>query len=174
MSEILTVTPTERVTVRHAREDALEVEVEYSPQGKRPPAHYHPHQDEHFEILEGELTVKAGNELHILGPGETIAIPRGTRHVMWNATDRPVRAIWQTRPMLGTLEFWRKADALGGEPSVIAFAPILRQHLDEFRLALPMVIQRPLLALLSGILPRPWRSSSSAARAGSGARPPAR
>ncbi|MFD1257885.1 cupin domain-containing protein [Mucilaginibacter terrae] len=45
-----------------------------------PPLHIHPLQDEVFYVLEGEHLFQLGTEQHLLGPGDSIFIPRGTPH----------------------------------------------------------------------------------------------
>ena len=51
MSRTLKITPTESVTVRVSTPELLEVEATYALAGKEPPKHYHPSQDEHFEVV---------------------------------------------------------------------------------------------------------------------------
>jgi quercetin dioxygenase-like cupin family protein len=58
MSETLKITPSESVTIRTSTPDALEVEGAWGPRGTPPPKHFHPAQDERFEVLEGRLHVR--------------------------------------------------------------------------------------------------------------------
>ncbi|MEA2508173.1 MAG: hypothetical protein QOG21_255 [Actinomycetota bacterium] len=44
-----------------------------------PPLHTHP-QDESYILLEGGMTVKAGDERFVLEPGGTAVVPRGVAH----------------------------------------------------------------------------------------------
>jgi quercetin dioxygenase-like cupin family protein len=44
-----------------------------------PPLHTHP-QDESYYVLEGRLTVKAGEERFVLDPGGTAVVPMGVPH----------------------------------------------------------------------------------------------
>ena len=67
MSRTLKITPTESVTVRENTPEMLEVEANYAPAGKQRPKHYHPSQDEHFEVLEGSIRVRAGDDERTLG-----------------------------------------------------------------------------------------------------------
>src|SRR4051812_167295 len=80
----LKITPTEAVEVQHSDSGRLTVQVTYAPGGDPPPAHFHPAQDERFEVLAGELQVKIGDDKRVLGPGDTLEVPRGTVHSMWN------------------------------------------------------------------------------------------
>src|SRR5689334_22962568 len=92
------LTPSESVTVRSATPEALDVEAVYAAGGSPPPAHLHPAQDERFEVLEGALTVRVDGEERILATGETIDIPRGTPHQMWNPSCIQARVAWRTAP----------------------------------------------------------------------------
>ena len=143
MSRTLKITPTESVTVQVSKPELLEVEATYAPAGKEPPKHYHPSQDEHFEVLEGSIRVRAGDEERTLGVGEEIDIARGTVHQMWNPASGDARVLWQTRPGGRTESWFASIDALhregrvgrNGMPGPLAFAALLTEYDDVFRLA---------------------------------------
>ena len=63
--------------------ELLEVEAEWQPESSKPPVHFHPSQDERFEVSEGELRVNLDGEERTLRAGDTLVIPRGTPHSMW-------------------------------------------------------------------------------------------
>src|ERR687883_146092 len=48
--------------------------------GKTTPLHTHPHEDETFIVLEGEILVHVEGTEHSVGPGGVAVVPRGTRH----------------------------------------------------------------------------------------------
>src|SRR5436190_10294802 len=100
----------EKVTVvksaADTRGDLLEVEAEWTPASHKPLAHFHPKQDERFEVHEGQLTVKLDGERRVLRAGDTLDVPRGAVHAMWNSGSTPARASWQVRPALGTEDFF--------------------------------------------------------------------
>ena len=157
MSDALTLTPHESLTLRRSTPELLEVEAVYSPGGSAPPKHFHPQQDEHFEVLSGELRVRVDGEERALRAGETIDIRRGTVHQMWNPGDEPVRARWQTSPRGRTEEWFRALDALqregrvgkNGMPGPLAFGAYLTEYSDVIRLAgPPQPVLRSVLALL--------------------------
>jgi mannose-6-phosphate isomerase-like protein (cupin superfamily) len=136
------LTPSESVTVRSATSDALHVEATYGAGGEPPPAHLHPAQDEHFEVLEGALTVRIDGEERVLATGETIDIPRGTPHQMWNPGAAETRVAWRTAPAGRTREWYATLDRLqregrvgkNGMPGPLAFASYLTEYRDVFRL----------------------------------------
>ena len=158
MPESLMLTPHETVTIRKTSPELLEVEGTWGPGGKPPPAHYHPAQDEHFEILEGALTARVDGEERELRKAEVLDIPRGTRHQIWNRGGEPTRAIWQTRPAGRTEQWFRSIDHLiregrvgsNGIPSPLAFGVYLTEFRDVFRLGTaPDFVIRPVLATLA-------------------------
>jgi quercetin dioxygenase-like cupin family protein len=102
-------------------------------QGGPPPAHLHPSQEEHFEVLEGELMVALGDEPpRHLHAGDTLEIPPGTVHRMWNALPGEARAAWEVMPALRTEELFRTIDAgIAHEDA----ARVLEEFSAEFRLA---------------------------------------
>lgn len=160
MPRTLKLTPTESVTVQRSTPELLEVEGTYSPKGKPPPRHFHPHQDEHFEVLAGSLRVRAGDQDRTLAVGERIDIPRGTEHQMWNGGSEEARVLWQTRPGGRTEEWFAAVDRLhregrvgaNGMPGALAFAALLTEYDDVLRLAVgPQPLVRGLLAALAPI-----------------------
>jgi mannose-6-phosphate isomerase-like protein (cupin superfamily) len=141
----LKITPGETVTVRRSDAELLQVEGAWAPSGKPPPKHYHPSQAEHFEVLEGRLRTRVDDVDRDLGPGETLDVPAGVVHQMWNPGSEPTRAVWQVRPAGRTLEFFEDIDALyregkvgkNGIPGPLAFGVLLTEYDDVFRLAVP-------------------------------------
>ena len=147
----------ERVTVRERTDALLAMEAEWDPEETRPPAHFHPRQEERFEVLEGELTVQVKGKTQVLREGETVEVPRRAAHRMWNASDRPARARWEVRPALRTEEMFAaidrsrayRADPKSGGMTVLGAAPVLHKFRDEFRLTAPVLVMRPVFALLA-------------------------
>ena len=147
----------ERVTVQERTEALLALEAEWDPEETRPPAHYHPHQDERFEVLEGELTAQVKGKTRVLRAGETLEIPRRAAHRMWNAGERPARARWEVRPALRTEEMFAaidrsrsfRAHPKGGGMTVLGAAPVLSRFSEEFRLTAPALVMKPVMALLA-------------------------
>jgi quercetin dioxygenase-like cupin family protein len=150
------LTRKETVTVLRHDPELLEVEGRWGPEGKPPPPHFHPAQDEHFEVLEGRLTAKVDGEERELAAGDTLEIPSGASHQIWNAAAEPARAVWQTRPAGRTAEWFRSVDALhregDGEPGPLAFGPLLSEFDDVFRLsAAPQAVMKPAVAVLGAL-----------------------
>jgi quercetin dioxygenase-like cupin family protein len=145
MAETLKITASESVTVRESSPEVLAVEATYGPHGSPPPKHFHPEQAEHFEVLEGELKAGVEGEERMLRPGDTLDVPRRAVHQVWNPGSTETRVIWETRPRGRTEQWFRAIDALhrsgrvgkNGMPGPLAFAVMLSEYRDVFRLAGP-------------------------------------
>jgi quercetin dioxygenase-like cupin family protein len=84
--------------------ELLVMEQSYEPDAEPPPPHYHPSQDEHFEVLEGSIALRVGHEHRTVPAGESFDIPRGTAHTMGPAGG-PAKVRWEVRPALRTEQF---------------------------------------------------------------------
>jgi mannose-6-phosphate isomerase-like protein (cupin superfamily) len=158
MEDTLKITPTESVKVVRSDAEVLEVEATYAAEGEAPPKHLHPSQDEHFEVLDGSLRVKVDGDERDLETGDTLDIPRGTAHQMWNPGFKEARVSWETRPAGRTEDWFRAIDRLyredrvgsKGEPGPLAFAALLTEFDDVFQLAIgPRRVVQGALGLLA-------------------------
>jgi mannose-6-phosphate isomerase-like protein (cupin superfamily) len=140
--------------------ELLEVEAIYEPSSIEPVEHFHPRQDEHFEVLEGTLRAKIDGELRELRAGDVLDVPAGTPHAMWNASDRRARTKWQTRPALRTEEFFETVFRLAregktndkGMPNPLQLGVVAQTYRDEFRTTKPpQGLQALLLPVVSAI-----------------------
>jgi quercetin dioxygenase-like cupin family protein/uncharacterized protein YndB with AHSA1/START domain len=149
-----------RQTAEETGGELLEFDVVGRPRGFLVQAHVHPGQSEHHEVIEGEMRIKLGSTTRVLGPGETIETPPGTRHSHMPAGDGPGRVRVQLRPA-GRTEAWleriaameRDGQVLGGGwPRPIAGARLLRDFAGEAHAAAvpPRVQQGLARALLRG------------------------
>jgi mannose-6-phosphate isomerase-like protein (cupin superfamily) len=133
-----------RRTAAETGGELLEVESSWAGGGTEPPEHHHPRQDEHFEVLEGELRARIAGSEQTVRAGETLDVPAGTPHTMWNPGGGRARAVWQTRPALRTEAFfemvWRLAQAAheGKSPDPDEAAAMMQEYADEFRLGRPV------------------------------------
>lgn len=158
MGETLKITPTESIEILSSDHEALLLEATYLP-GKPPPKHFHPEQDEHFEVLEGEVRVELAGEERGYSAGEEFDVPRGTVHTFWNPGSGPARVRWRTSPGGRTEQWFRAINRIqvegrvgkDGMPGPLAFGVLLTEYRDVFRLAGPDRLLRPALALLGEI-----------------------
>ena len=136
--------PTARLRVVRSGPEELEVEATYAPGSQAPPNHLHPAQDEHFEILEGAMQVLLdGGPERTISAGDTLDVPRGTPHVMWNRAEAPARTRWITRPAGRTEDWFRTLDSFqrriesGESVDGEEYARALEEYADVFKLVLP-------------------------------------
>lgn len=146
-------------TSAESGDERVVVEIAYSGSGVRPPAHYHPSQDERFEVLEGEIRVQLGDEERTLRPGDELDITAGTQHRMW--CEVPSRQRWTTTRALRTERFFETLWGLqqngkaGREPgpSKEQLALTMQHFRPEFRLVEAPVpipaLTLPAIALLA-------------------------
>ena len=67
------------------------------PAGDHTPLHVHHTDDEGFYVLEGELTLWAGDDKHVLRAGKSILAPRGVPHTL-RVGDRDARWLVTSTP----------------------------------------------------------------------------
>lgn len=149
-----------RETAEENGGELLEVEAVYTKASpSRPPVHYHPRQEERFEVLSGSLMVLVDGQERRLEEGEVLTVPPGTPHAMW-VEEEGARMNWQTRPALDTGAFFEAMWGLAkdgktnesGAPNPLRAAVIIRAHADEFRLARPpWPAQKVVLGVLASI-----------------------
>lgn len=154
----------ERLLIRQSAEstngELLELEATYQPNSTKPPLHYHPHQEEQFEVLSGQFRVRIGEDEQTYSVGDRYTVPANTPHWMYNESDENGRLRWQIRPALQTQQFLETMWGLAadgkvgssGTPNLLHLAVILREHQNEFRASSPPYwVQRLLFGLLAPI-----------------------
>ena len=67
-----------------------------------PDDHVHLEQEERVEVLAGTLRCRVAGEEHVLAPGESMVIPAGVPHAVWNADPSGSRSIGEFRPARDT------------------------------------------------------------------------
>jgi mannose-6-phosphate isomerase-like protein (cupin superfamily) len=136
--------------------ESVLVETIVRPGGFVAAAHVHPHQTERFEVLEGEIGLRIGDEESLVGPGEVATVIPGTPHRFWNAGEGEVRFLCEVRP---ALEFESLIETMftlaregktnhKGLPNPLQLAVIARSHFETVRLPFPPAfLQRAALAV---------------------------
>ena len=121
------------------------VEVVVEPNGAVAAAHVHPYQTEIFEILEGEVTFRAGKETIVARAGDTVRVDPGTPHKFWNDGETDARFRTEIRPALQFESLIETMFALAndgktnhkGMPNPLRLAVIANAHFDVVRLPFP-------------------------------------
>jgi quercetin dioxygenase-like cupin family protein len=135
----------------------LEMEAFYRPQGKMPPPHYHPYQEEHFKVVCGEFRVLIGNEILTYKAGDSFTIPVGVSHGMHNISNEKGQLHWRTCPALNSEGFfetvWKmeqdQPNGRRGLGYILRLAAAFQQYRQEVRLT--SNVQRVLLKVLAPI-----------------------
>lgn len=149
-------------TARDSNGRLLEMQATYAPNSLRPVAHYHPHQDEDFKIISGELTVAINGTTRILKAGDVLHIPRNTVHSMWNNSSATTIVHWQVRPAMNTENFLEtvvglasdgKTNKKGVLPTMQA-ALVANKYSNTFRLSKPPFIVQKIMFIL--LMPFAW------------------
>ena len=98
-----------------------------------PAPHSHDGYGETIYGLEGVLSWTVDGEIHEVGPGEVLTIPRGAVHGFENTGEADARALAVVTPgILGPAYFREIAEVLeraaGGPPDLAAVADVMRRH----------------------------------------------
>lgn len=89
----------------------VEMDVMAEP-GSRTMIHYHPEQDETYQVLEGTLEVFRDGQWNDVSAGQSFEVPQGTVHGFRNTTEAPVRFLNLHRPALAFQEHLETLDRL--------------------------------------------------------------
>lgn len=81
-----------------------------------PMLHIHFKQDEIFTVIEGEYRFVVGSETHVLGPGQTIFLPRGIPHTWIQLSDKG-RLIYLLQPAGKMEEFFLVMNKMTTRPT---------------------------------------------------------
>ena len=63
------------------------------PPGGETQAHFHRVTEEIYLFTAGTGRMRLGDEEREVGPGDTVVIPPGTRHKLWNGGEEPLRLL---------------------------------------------------------------------------------
>ena len=74
-----------------------------------PPPHIHHSQDETFYVVEGQLEIKLGDQVHEATAGDFVHISKGTPHAFLNRTRTSVKMVLTFVPAGDIEEFFRSA-----------------------------------------------------------------
>ena len=121
----------------------LEMESVFPCFSYEPPSHFHPVQEESFEVRAGELTVRINSEIRTFRAGERVMIKAGVCHSVWNAGSKDSLVCWKITPALETAEFLTILTSLAntghgngqGFPKFPLMIYLNKRYRDSFRLA---------------------------------------
>lgn len=68
------------------------------PEGTFVPPHIHPTQDEWIYMLDGHLEVEFGGDVHKAGAGDTVRMPMGIAHGIFNRSGKDAACVFGVAP----------------------------------------------------------------------------
>jgi len=156
-----------RTTAAETNGEVVAIDLELPPGGRVPgPLHFHPLQEERFEVVEGTMNFRLRRERIVAGPGEVLVVPPREPHDFANNGDRSALVWVEIRPALKMEQLFETAVALaeqgrtmlGGIPKPLELALFTREFEDEVQTALaPRWLQRLALAPLAWVAKRRGR-----------------
>jgi mannose-6-phosphate isomerase-like protein (cupin superfamily) len=134
------------------------LQLEMTAQKASAPAHVHPRLRERWQLREGSVHFRVGDDEQVLEAPAELTIPPGRPHRFWS--DGPIRTTVDYEPAGRFEDFLETIYALAaagktnakGMPNPLRAAVIAREHLDDYALPWPSVaVQRALFGLLAPI-----------------------
>ena len=163
-NEILNSRTGQRMIFQNNGKDAdgrmLKIECFNPPSAVKEPEHIHPFQESIFEVITGKMNFSVSGKTHIVGPGESIVIPKGIPHYFWNEGEMEVHSIQYFSPALQIESFFRtffmlaREDKLNkkGLPNIFLISMISLKFKNEIRLVKPpWIVQKLIFGILSPI-----------------------
>jgi quercetin dioxygenase-like cupin family protein len=117
--------------------ERVELEITLPPFASGPPPHFHPRQEEQWQVLAGTLDVQIDGEWRKLREGESASIPAGQVHTLRNRTNGEVRVLDVHIPALDFQDYMEdlhrlteagKVTSLRSPRSLIYLATVLHEH----------------------------------------------
>ena len=148
------------VTAKESKGQQLEMISTWEPHSVEPAPHYHPYQEEVFQVTEGELTMLLNGRTWQLRKGDSVHVPANAVHSMWNASDTNAVASWKVFPALDTEYFLETGMGLAadgktgknGMPDLLQVALLAKKFRKEFRLQKPsFLLQQIVFGLLAPV-----------------------
>jgi len=80
------------------------------PDGTFVPPHIHPKQDEWITMLSGNLEVEFGADVHKAGPGDTVRMPMGVAHGIFNRSGFDATCVFGVAPSGKLFDLFKALD----------------------------------------------------------------
>jgi mannose-6-phosphate isomerase-like protein (cupin superfamily) len=139
----------------------MEIRVRPGPAEWVGPVHFHPSQEEHFDVVAGEPEFLVAGETNRAGPGDAVTVPVRVAHIFRNACPDELVMVSEYRPGLRSVEtFFATFFGLAqegktgrdGRPPLLASAQALWATRDYFVVTSPPpALQRVLFPVLSAL-----------------------
>ncbi|WP_146590592.1 cupin domain-containing protein [Puniceibacterium confluentis] len=99
------------------------------PDGTFVPPHIHPTQDEWITMLTGTLEVEFGADVHKAGPGDTVRMPMGIAHGIFNRSGQTATCVFGVAPSRKIFDLF---GALDGVTDPAELVRISAEHEVDF------------------------------------------
>ena len=136
----------EQIEILSSTPDLLVFQLTLPPGKSVPARHVHPHQQERFTVLDGELRFSIGRRTLSVHAGETVVVEEGVAHWFGNRGPTPATAHVEVQPALRMEELLETTQALRTR-SVTDLARLLLDFHQE--LAAPILPQRLVTTMLA-------------------------
>ena len=150
-----------RITTEESAGELLQFDFFLSRGARQPSSHRHMEQESRFEVTAGQLGARiGGGRPRIFRPGETLIIPAGTHHVIWNADEGETQALVEIEPAGNFEQFLETIFGLMRDGRLRDGGPIPRPYLQSALLAsanelfisgVPLFLQRPGVWLMANL-----------------------
>jgi uncharacterized cupin superfamily protein len=94
------------------------------PPGTGVPPHVHTTQDEHLYVLEGTYTLYLDGEWLTAGPGDTVRLPKGLPHALYNRTEDAARSLVWVSPAGRLAQLFARLDNLDDVQEAVRLAAL--------------------------------------------------
>ena len=140
--------------------ELLEMESTFNGKTAEPPSHFHPFQDEEFKVMEGEIQTNINGLNKVYKKGDSLQVPAGTIHSMWNNSDQKAILNWKVRPAMNTEIFIETIAGLAkdgkmnnkGRPAILQSALLISHFDNVFRMTKPpLALQKIVFGVLKPI-----------------------
>ena len=117
--------------------ERVELEITLPSGASGPPPHFHPRQEEQWNVLQGTLAVQVDGDWRDLREGESASVPAGHVHTLRNRTNETVRVLDVHIPALDFQDYMLdlhrlnqegKITSLRSPKSLIYLSTVLRAH----------------------------------------------
>lgn len=76
------------------------------------PPHIHPTQDEWITVLSGDLEIEFGADVHKAGPGDTVRMPKGIAHGIFNRSGAQATCVFGVAPARKLFDLFTALDGI--------------------------------------------------------------
>lgn len=76
------------------------------------PPHIHPTQDEWIVIIEGNLEIEFLGDVHKAGPGDTVCMPMGEAHGIFNRSGQEATCVFGVAPARKLFDLFKQLDGV--------------------------------------------------------------